>query len=127
MPELILHTKNLKENILKVESIPDLRSDHLHMILKLDLEKSTTAECKILRYNYDKCDMKKVNKDMAVYVGEHNVLTSEEDITTFNQKLSKSIRRNYMNFHHSSSNSSKTNAECTENINETPTLNVIER
>lgn len=66
-PDIILYTSNIENNILNVEETPDLGSDHLAFKISIDLQKNTQHK-DILRYNFHKTNIKKVNENMLAYL-----------------------------------------------------------
>lgn len=93
-PDLILHTANITNNILKVEETPDLGSDHLGLIITLDLQKAIQSN-EVLRYNFSKMDIKKINSGMLSFLehSEHLEITSQQ-ISNFNTRLTSLILEN---------------------------------
>lgn len=94
-PDIILHTSNLKNNVTEIELTPDLGSDHLAMMIELDLEKPIQEEQGSFTYNFNKCNIKKLNKAMEEYIEQNRDKSIDEEmIELFNEKLSNTIKAN---------------------------------
>lgn len=93
-PDVILHTSNLASNILKIENITDLTSDHLGF--KISIDRQTPVDnTKIERYNFNKTNIKKVNNVMLRYVENvNNTEIDQNGISDFNAELTKVILKN---------------------------------
>lgn len=90
-PDLLLHTENIRNNILKVDVIPDLCSDHLSLKITFDLQRTVTTS-HILRYNFNKTNIEKINETMTSFVNNHNNQDlSPEMISRFNTELAQAI------------------------------------
>lgn len=91
-PDLLLYSSNLENNIKDILLVPDLGSDHLAMLITLDLDTITeeTVERKTLQFK--KCKINKVNEEMNNFINSHKQTNMNEDyITLFNNKLSECI------------------------------------
>lgn len=93
-PDVILQSTNLTKNILRVENIADLSSDHLGFKILIDLQ-SPVTNTKIERYNFNKTNINKVNNVMLRYVeNEENREIQQDKISEFNSILTKAILEN---------------------------------
>lgn len=93
-PDIILYTKNLTNNFKSVELTPDIGSDHLAFKIKFNLQE-TTNDNDLIKYNFNKCDVEKVNQEMSLFINEvEGQATTYESIKKFNEKLSNSIISN---------------------------------
>lgn len=86
-PDLILCTDNLKKNFTKVELIPDLGSDHLAIKINFDMQMIHTPTREEIAYNFNKCDIIKLNEKMEEYINRRTTEISREYVTEFNKKL----------------------------------------
>lgn len=94
-PDLILYSSNLKNNLLDVELIPDLGSNHLGMMISLDLEEIPEEIPRKTIYKFHACKIKKVNREVLEFIKENDTMQIDEDyITNFNNTLSNSIKKN---------------------------------
>lgn len=92
-PDILLHTSNISNN-LKVELTPDLCSDHLSLHISLDKQMPITNN-RLLRYNFAKTDINKINTTMIEFINERqDQELNEEVIAQFNTKLSESFIEN---------------------------------
>lgn len=92
-PDIVLHTSNIKNN-LKVELTPDLCSDHLSLHISLDNQRPVVHN-RLMRYNFAKTDINKINSTMTEYVNvRQEQEINEEIITQFNSKLAESFIEN---------------------------------
>lgn len=90
-PDLILFTNNLEKNIKKVETHPDIGSDHLAIEITIDLQATITEE-EETTINYHNCNMEKVNDIMKAYIREIQRHQLDKDtIKIFHEKLSQTI------------------------------------
>lgn len=93
-PDIILHTANISANILSVEETPDLGSDHLGLVLSLDLQKPT-LHSEIQKYNFLKTEMNKVNEGMLSYLQQiEHLEINRQQISNFNSRLTSLILEN---------------------------------
>lgn len=65
-PDLVLYTDSIKNNLLEVDVIPDLCTDHLGFKIKIDT-KVYSPRNRTFRVNLNKTNISKVNTD--IYVG----------------------------------------------------------
>lgn len=94
-PDLILYTNNIKQNILKIELITDLGSDHLGMIIDVDLNIEPETQTEKVIYDYKRCKMEIINKETELFVEQNkNTHINEHYIQSFNIFLSESIKKN---------------------------------
>lgn len=93
-PDIILHTKNITNNIKQVELISDLGSDHLGFKIQFDLILNIPDE-EIIKYNLNKCNIDKINEEMMSYINSNReIALTKANISKFNYTLSDSIIRN---------------------------------
>lgn len=91
--DIILCTNNLRQNIIKVEEIPDLGAEHLALKLSISMQQQI-VEKEIIRYNFKKTDMDKVNSEILDYLDSVSEVMSEDLITRFNNKIKEVFVQN---------------------------------
>lgn len=92
-PDILLYTKNIKQNFSKVDIIPDIGSDHLAIYVEFDLQTVPLLYQPEIKYNFTKCDIEKVNTLMLRHISINETINTDS-ITSFNQKLSQAILDN---------------------------------
>ena len=92
-PDIMLVSSNLKNNIIKIELIPDLCSDHLAIEVTVDPNITPIRSEVEPKYNFEKCDIGKVNTELMEFV-YHNGEISQNNISEFQNVLSTSIKNN---------------------------------
>lgn len=92
-PDIILHTSNLTGSLKKVKNITDLCSDHLGFHITIDIQ-SPIIEEKLVRYNFSKTRIDKVNETLLKHISNTAEMVSKDDITKFNCVLSKTLLEN---------------------------------
>lgn len=93
-PDLVFYSANLCNTIKDIELVTDLGSDHLAMMITLNLliQPEATPERRTLQY--DKCEIDKVSEDMSQFINTHRYTKMNETyISLFNKGLSASILR----------------------------------
>lgn len=94
-PDLVLHTSNISNNILGVELLPDIGSDHLSIKIEFDLKKTAVHNEPITKYKYSNCNTDKVNYEIKRFIEDNeNKVLSPELISNFNVTLKNSIAAN---------------------------------
>lgn len=93
-PDLILYTDNLKNNIVKIDTHPDIGSDHSAIEISINLNKKIEDK-EETRINYNKCNIEEVNNIMTKYIEDtQHVLMNKDTIKQFNEKLMSTILEN---------------------------------
>lgn len=94
-PDLLLYTNNIENNINKIETHPDIGSDHLAIEVNIKLDKTISAVEEKERINIHKCDTEKVSMIIEKYIEESQHLPiDEQTINSFNKKLTETIIHN---------------------------------
>ena len=87
-PDVILQTNNIRQNITKIDVLPDIGSDHLSLLIHFDLQKPIAHATPTVKYKFNKCNVEKVNEEMLYYLeSTRQNEISPETITNFNNKL----------------------------------------
>lgn len=93
-PDILLYSTNIKNNLLSVEVIPDLCSDHLSFKITIDMQKPISCR-KIVRYNFNNTNINEVNKTMVNYIQQiEGQAPDQQQIFNFNLKLSQAVLQN---------------------------------
>lgn len=93
-PDLILYSRNIKQNISKIQISPDLGSDHLAFVIEFDMDIEPEYTEQRIAYNYKMSKITKIDKEMEKFIEENgNTPLSEPYIESFNKKLSESIKK----------------------------------
>lgn len=94
-PDLVFCTKNIRNNLINIEVIPDIGADHLSIILTLNTGTPVTQPPSIEKYNFNKADIEKINQEITAFLDSHaDTPMTEELIENFNIKLSDIVTRN---------------------------------
>lgn len=93
-PDILLYTNNLKNNIEKIETHPDIGSDHSAIEISINLNRKIENQEEKIN-NYNKCNMEEVNNTMTKYIEDIQYVPMNKDtIRQFNEKLTKTIMEN---------------------------------
>lgn len=94
-PDLILHTKNISNNLRKIDVLPDIGADHLSIMISFDSQNAIIPEDPITKYKFFKCNIDAVNEEIIQYIDLiQNTEITLDTITNFNSKLQESILHN---------------------------------
>lgn len=94
-PDVMLYSKNLKNNFQRVDLTPDLGSDHLAFHIQFKLNRPATNIPPKIKYNFKKSNMEKINKDLKEFIeSKRNEVNSIDDINQFNLQLKQIIQNN---------------------------------
>lgn len=94
-PDLILYSFNLKNNLLSAQLSPDLGSDHLAMMININLKQIPEELLRKITYELHRCNIKKVNREVADFIKENDTKLIDEDyIRNSNNTVSCSIKKN---------------------------------
>lgn len=89
-PDLLMCTRNIKDNIQNVSLTPDLGSDHLGIEFSLDTKKEPEEYTQETKSLYDKCNTEEVNRRILELIDPQAEITPEY-ISFFHNTLSKII------------------------------------
>lgn len=90
-PDVLLYTQNISNNISKIDVLPDIGSDHLSILIEMDL-KQNTPTMPTIKYKFEKCNIEKVNKEMMTHITTNeDVQITSSKITEFNTKLTQTV------------------------------------
>ncbi|XP_045460096.1 uncharacterized protein LOC123670624 isoform X1 [Harmonia axyridis] len=100
--DLLFYPTNLRKNIKNVDLAADLGSDHLSMVITLDMQSQPDNIKGKKSLQFDKCKLDRVNQDMKQFIDLHkNSRIDENYISLFNEELSDCIvRYTFLKTHH---------------------------
>lgn len=94
IPDLVLYTINIKNNISFIVTHPDLGTEHDTIKITFELHRTIT-ENEPLKRNIKKCDISLLNEKVETYLNQtNNEPLTEEKIIHFNTTLSQLVIEN---------------------------------